>query len=55
VGGAFVGALIVGLVQTWAAWHWGSESQDVVAAGILLLVLMVRPSGLFGTRHVNRL
>lgn len=54
VGGALVGALIVGMVQTWAAWHWGSESQDVVVAGILLLVLMIRPSGLFGTRHVHR-
>ena len=49
--GALIGALIVGFVQTWAAWHWGTETQDVVAAAVLLLVLMVRPSGLFGTRR----
>ena len=55
VGGALIGALIVGFVQTWAAWHWGTETQDVVAAAVLLLVLMVRPSGLFGTRHIARL
>jgi branched-chain amino acid transport system permease protein len=55
VEGALVGALIVGFVQTFVAWQWGSEAQDVVAAAILLLVLMVRPYGLFGTRHINRL
>jgi len=54
VGGTLIGALIVGFVQTWAAWHWGTESQDVVSAVILLLVLMLRPYGLFGSRHITR-
>jgi branched-chain amino acid transport system permease protein len=55
VGGALIGALVVGFVQTAAAWQWGTETQDVVSAAILLLVLMVRPYGLFGTRHITRL
>ncbi|MES1930239.1 ABC transporter permease [Salinisphaera dokdonensis CL-ES53] len=47
--GAFVAALIVGLVDAFASYYWGSDLKEVAVFGIFLLVLILRPSGLFGT------
>jgi branched-chain amino acid transport system permease protein len=55
VGGTLLGAIVVGLAETFTVITLGSEYKDVVAAVILLLVLMVRPYGLFGTKQVNRI
>jgi len=55
VGGTLIGAIVVGLAETFTVITLGSEYKDVVAAVILLLVLMVRPYGLFGTKQVNRI
>lgn len=47
--GAFLGGMLVGLVQTYAAaWFTFPGSQGVVVGGVLLLVLLVKPSGLLG-------
>lgn len=55
VGGTLIGAIVVGLAETFTVIVLGSEYKDVVAALILLLVLMFRPYGLFGTKQVNRI
>lgn len=54
--GAVVGGLIVGIVQALTVQyvHALSEIVLVVPFGLILLVLMVRPQGLFGTRRVER-
>jgi branched-chain amino acid transport system permease protein len=58
--GALVGGLIVGLVATYAAGYQGDLSflgrglSDVAPYAVMLLVLLVRPSGLFGTQAVSR-
>lgn len=48
VGGAIVGGLILGLVETYAAGYWSSEYKDVIAFVIMILVLLFKPAGLFG-------
>jgi len=48
VGGAIVGVLILGLVETYAAGYWSSEYKDVIAFVIMILVLLFKPAGLFG-------
>jgi branched-chain amino acid transport system permease protein len=49
--GAFVGGMLVGLVQTYAAaWFTFPGSQGVVVGAVLLLVLLVRPTGLLGSQ-----
>jgi branched-chain amino acid transport system permease protein len=48
VGGAIVGGLILGLVETYAAGYWSSENKDVIAFVIMILVLLFKPAGLFG-------
>jgi ABC-type branched-subunit amino acid transport system permease subunit len=50
IGGAFTGGMILGILETFAAVYvpQGSAYQDVVAFGILVLILWVRPQGIFG-------
>jgi branched-chain amino acid transport system permease protein len=54
--GAVVGGMIVGVAQTLTTQyiHALSEIVLVVPFGLILVVLMVRPEGLFGTKHVER-
>lgn len=54
IGGAIVGGLLVGIVESVGAGYLGAEYRDVIAFGIMFLVLLWRPSGLFGTRELIR-
>ena len=45
---------MVGLVQTYAVIAVGGAFRDLVVFGLLLLVLIVRPAGLFGSRTLRR-
>lgn len=47
VGGAVGGALLIGLVAALGAALISSAYEDVIALGILVVVLLVRPAGLF--------
>jgi branched-chain amino acid transport system permease protein len=46
--GALVGGLLLGLLENYGATVFGGEWKDVFAFVVLVLVLMVRPSGLLG-------
>ncbi|ATI43840.1 branched-chain amino acid ABC transporter permease (plasmid) [Pacificitalea manganoxidans] len=48
--GAFFGALIIGLVDALSGFYIGSDLREAVVFGIFLLILILRPSGLFGTK-----
>jgi len=48
VPGAVVGALMLGLVEEFVVGYAASTWRDAVAFGILILVLLVKPGGLFG-------
>lgn len=49
--GAMVGGLIIGIVETVSAGYWGVSWRDGLVFVILILVLVFKPSGLFGTRQ----
>jgi branched-chain amino acid transport system permease protein len=53
--GAFVGAVVVALLQTLIGITVGGQWQSVIAYTVLLFVLLVRPRGLFGSRDVVRI
>lgn len=55
VEGAIMGGLAMGLVQSFTSSYLGGQLTDVVTYGILLVVLLARPEGLFGTKPVRRL
>jgi branched-chain amino acid transport system permease protein len=46
--GAMVGGLVIGLMETWLSATAYSTYRDAVAFGVLIVILLVRPSGLFG-------
>jgi len=50
-GGAFLGALVLGVAETLAAYAWNTQIAEAVAYAIFIGVLFVRPSGLFGVRE----
>lgn len=52
--GAMIGGLLLGLVETYAVVLVGGAYRDLVVFALLLVVLLVRPSGLFGSRSLRR-
>lgn len=48
--GAFFGALIIGVIDAMAGFYIGSDLREAVVFGIFLLILILKPSGLFGNR-----
>ncbi|CAI9419878.1 branched-chain amino acid ABC transporter permease [Nocardioides sp. T2.26MG-1] len=46
--GALLGGLVLGVMENWGAAVFGSQWRDVVAFVLLVLILLVRPSGLLG-------
>lgn len=48
VPGAVVGALLLGLVEEFVVGYAASTWRDAVAFGILIIVLLAKPGGLFG-------
>ena len=53
--GALVGGLIVGLVEALSGFYLGGEYKILATFSLLVLILMVRPYGLFGTHEIERL
>ncbi|MDI6894987.1 MAG: branched-chain amino acid ABC transporter permease [Bacillota bacterium] len=54
VPGAFLGALIMGQVDVLSAAFISSQFRDAVGFSILILVLLVRPTGLLGSRQPEK-
>jgi len=52
--GAIIGGLLVGLIEQLSASYISPKSSDIIIYALLLLILMVRPWGLFGQRELGR-
>ncbi|GAC1595377.1 MAG: branched-chain amino acid ABC transporter permease [Candidatus Velthaea sp.] len=51
--GAVIGGLALGVLSSFASYYFGGQYQQTVAVGLLMIVLIIRPAGLFGTRSVR--
>jgi branched-chain amino acid transport system permease protein len=55
IAGAIVAGLIIGLLESLTAGYLGGKVRDIVPYVVVLVILLVRPYGLFGTRQIERL
>jgi branched-chain amino acid transport system permease protein len=51
--GSLVGGLAVGLIDAFASRYFGADLPPIILLGVLLLILLVRPSGLLGRREAR--
>ena len=51
--GALVGGVALGLLNSFSANLIGGEFQNTVSVGALMLILLLKPEGLFGARNVR--
>lgn len=49
--GAMIGGLILGLAEVFSVAYGSSSYRDAVAFGIIIIILLLRPQGLFGTQE----
>jgi branched-chain amino acid transport system permease protein len=52
--GALIGGVLVGVLSLYAAFEYGGAYQNVVSLALLVVVLMLRPQGLFGRQAARR-
>ena len=51
--GALVGGAALGLLSAFATYFFGGEYQQTIAVGLLMIVLLLKPEGLFGAKWVR--
>jgi branched-chain amino acid transport system permease protein len=54
IGGAIIGGLIIGMLETFTGGYLSPSLRDVVPYIILVFILMVKPYGLFGLKEIER-
>ena len=54
IGGAILGGVIIGLVETFTGGYVSTSLREIIPYIVLVLILMVRPYGLFGLVEIER-
>ena len=54
VPGAVVGGLLMGVIESLVGWAGYTSWQDAAAFVVLIVVLLVRPNGLFGSTAAEK-
>ncbi|MRI33607.1 high-affinity branched-chain amino acid ABC transporter permease LivH [Endozoicomonas sp. OPT23] len=52
--GAVLGGLILGVTEAFTAGYFSTEYKDVVAFGLLILILLFKPTGILGKPEVEK-
>ena len=52
--GAVIGGLIIGIAESLTKGYISSQLADAVVFGILILVLLLKPSGLLGIKYTEK-
>jgi len=52
--GAIIGGFVIGLLEAWTGGYIGNGLNQVIPFIVLILILMVRPYGLFGQEIIER-
>jgi branched-chain amino acid transport system permease protein len=54
IGGAIIGGIIIGLLETFTGGYLSPSLRDVIPYIILVLILLFKPYGLFGLKEIER-
>ncbi|MBW2029181.1 MAG: branched-chain amino acid ABC transporter permease [Deltaproteobacteria bacterium] len=54
IGGAILGGLIIGLIETFTGGYVSTSLREIVPFIVLIVILMVKPYGLFGLVEIER-
>jgi branched-chain amino acid transport system permease protein len=54
VGGAALGGLVIGVIESLSQGYLGEGMREIAGFIVIILVLLVRPFGLFGSRDIER-
>lgn len=52
--GAMIGGLLIGVIETFAAGYINAGYRDAIAFAVLILVLVIKPSGLLGKKAFKK-
>ena len=52
--GAMLGGLLIGLVESFAIGYVGGQWSDIVIFGLLIMFMLFRPTGLLGSRAIQK-
>jgi branched-chain amino acid transport system permease protein len=52
--GAALGGVIIGVTETLVSGYISSTYRDAIAFGVLILILLIKPSGLLGKKEVEK-
>lgn len=54
IGGAIIGGIIIGLIETFTGGYIATSLKEVVPYIVLVIILMIKPYGLFGLVEIER-
>jgi len=54
IAGAIVGGVIIGLLETFTGGYISASLREVVPYIVLVLILLIKPYGLFGSEEIER-
>jgi branched-chain amino acid transport system permease protein len=54
IGGAIIGGIIIGLVETFTSGYVNTSLKEVIPYIVLVFILLVKPYGLFGLVEIER-
>jgi branched-chain amino acid transport system permease protein len=54
IGGAIVGGVIIGLLETFTGGYLSTSLREVIPYIVLVLILLIKPYGLFGSVEIER-
>ncbi|MDE1901818.1 MAG: branched-chain amino acid ABC transporter permease LivH [Alphaproteobacteria bacterium] len=52
--GAMIGGIMIGLIESFWGGYLNASYKDVAVFGVLMLVLLIRPNGLFGRPEIEK-
>ena len=52
--GAVVGSVLLGIMETMISGYLSSSIRDIMVFGLLIVILLARPSGLMGVRREEK-